>query len=234
MNKLQKNKILIVAAHPDDEVLGCGGIIAKEKDNGNDVKVVILATGKTSRSDKQPQDVQNEIDKLYQESRQALGILGIESENIIFGDFPDQKLDSIPILDIIHFLKKIVQKYKPDIVYTHHSGDYNVDHRIVFDATVFVSRPYQGEHYPSELYSYEVLSSTEWSYQSKKPFKPTVYVNIKDQIERKKQAMLAYKSELKYYPHPRSEKGVENLAMKRGNEVSKEYAEAFELIRKIT
>lgn len=231
---MKNNKrILIIAAHPDDEVLGCGGIIAKENDNGNVVKVVIMATGKSSRYNEQlpNTNIQNEIDKLYQESKEALGILGVDYENIIYGNFPDQRLDTIPMLDLIHFLKHIIQDYKPDIVYTHHSEDYNIDHRIVYDATVFTCRPYHGEHYPSELYSFEVLSSTEWAYHGKEPFKPNVFVYIKDQIERKKRAIIAYNSELKDYPHPRSERGVENLAMKRGNEVSQEYAEAFELIR---
>ncbi len=230
----ENKKILVIAAHPDDEVLGCGGIIAKEIDNGNTVKVSILATGKSSRYKESPLNIETEIDELYRESRKALSILGVHPRDIIFGNFPDQKLDTIPILDIIHFLKDIIQHYKPNIVYTHHAGDYNVDHKIVFDASVFVCRPYHGEHYPEELYSFEVLSSTEWAYQSIIPFKPNVFVDIKEHIDKKKQAILAYKSELKKYPHPRSEKGVDNLAMKRGNEVSKEYVEAFELIRKIT
>lgn len=229
----QSKKILVIAAHPDDEVLGCGGLIAKEYDNKNKVKVVIMATGKSSRHEEQTTDIQNEIEGLYQESANALNILGVDSKDIIFGDFPDQKLDTIPILDNIHFLKKIIQEYKPDTVYTHHSGDYNNDHKIVFNATLFTCRPYQGEHCPTELYSFEVLSSTEWAYQKIKPFTPAVYVNIEEQIERKKQAISAYKSELRDYPHPRSERGVENFAMKRGNEISIEYAEAFELIRKI-
>lgn len=229
----KSKKILVIAAHPDDEVLGCGGLIAKECDNENKVKVIIIATGKSSRYEEHTAYIQNEIEGLYKESANALNILGVDSKDIVFGNFPDQKIDTIPILDIINFLKKIIQEYKPDIVYTHHSGDYNNDHKIVFDATLFTCRPYHGEHYPSELYSFEVLSSTEWAYQKIMPFNPTVYINIKEQIERKKKAMSAYKSELKDYPHPRSEKGVENLAMKRGNEISIEYAEAFELIRKI-
>ncbi|HJO94411.1 MAG TPA: PIG-L deacetylase family protein [Victivallales bacterium] len=231
--KKDKKNILIIAARPDDEVLGCGGTIAKEIDNRNNVKVVILATGKSSRYINKPSNIETEIDELYKESAKALNILGVHPNDIVFGNFPDQKLDSLPILDIIHFLKEIVQQYQPNIVYTHHVGDYNIDHRIVFDASVFVCRPYHGEHCPEELYSFEVLSSTEWAYQSKNPFKPNMFIDIKKQIDRKKQAILAYKSELKDYPHPRSEKGVENLAMKRGNEVSKEYSEAFELIRKI-
>ena len=226
-------KILIIAAHPDDEVLGCGGVIAKESDDGNKVKVVILATGKSSRYKDAPLNIAGEIEELYKEATAALSILGVHPNDVVFGNFPDQKLDTIPILDIIHFLKDIIQDYKPDIVYTHHAGDYNIDHRIVFDASVFVCRPYHGEYYPQELYSFEVLSSTEWAYQCKNPFNPTVVIDIKNQIDRKKQAILAYKSELREYPHPRSDKGVENLAMKRGNEVSKEYAEAFELIRRI-
>ena len=187
MKKSKKN--LVIAAHPDDEVLGCGGLIAKECDNENKVKVIIIATGKSSRYEEHTAYIQNEIEGLYKESANALNILGVDSKDIVFGNFPDQKIDTIPILDIINFLKKIIQEYKPDIVYTHHSGDYNNDHKIVFDATLFTCRPYHGEHYPSELYSFEVLSSTEWAYQKIMPFNPTVYINIKEQIERKKKAM---------------------------------------------
>jgi len=176
MKKSKKN--LVIAAHPDDEVLGCGGLIAKECDNENKVKVIIIATGKSSRYEEHTAYIQNEIEGLYKESANALNILGVDSKDIVFGNFPDQKIDTIPILDIINFLKKIIQEYKPDIVYTHHSGDYNNDHKIVFDATLFTCRPYHGEHYPSELYSFEVLSSTEWAYQKIMPFNPTVYINI--------------------------------------------------------
>lgn len=234
MNALSEKKIMIVAAHPDDEVLGCGGIIAKERDTNSLVRVIILATGKTSRQTCQTEHVQDEIDRLYEEARTALGILGVTSENIVFGNFPDQKLDAMPILELIHFLKKEVQAFKPDCLYTHHPGDYNTDHRVVFEAVLAVSRPYLGEHYPSEVYAFEVLSSTEWAWQHREPFRPTVYVDIRNQVQRKMQAMAAYESELNDYPHPRSIRGVENLAMKRGNEVSTEYAEAFELIRKIS
>lgn len=230
-------KILVIAAHPDDEVLGCGATIAKECAEGSEVKIVILATGVTSRHENISADldetVKAELDKLYENSISAATVLGVKQENIVFGEFPDQKLDALPILDIMHFLKKIVQSFKPDVVYTHHHGDYNKDHRIVFDATLSVCRPYAGEHYPAELYSFEVLSSTEWAFQTKDSFAPTVYVSVEDTIEKKKNAMVEYEGELKEFPHPRSIEGVDVLAKKRGSEISMPYAEAFEAIRLI-
>ena len=227
-------KILVIAAHPDDEVLGCGGLIARQAQFGAEIKVLILATGKTSRHIEAPENDEAEIAKLYDESRHALSILGVNAEHIVFGNFPDQKLDTLPNLELIHFMKNHIQSFMPDSVYTHHRGDYNSDHQIVFDAVVFACRPYLGEHFPTELYSFEVLSSTEWAYQGINSFQPTMYYDISATIELKKQAMAAYNSELRAYPHPRSVESVENLAKMRGNQVSKYYAEAFELIRKIS
>ncbi|MGM0444170.1 MAG: PIG-L deacetylase family protein [Fibrobacterota bacterium] len=226
--------IAVIAAHPDDEVLGCGASIARECDRGARVSVLIAATGKSSRYAAVEDAPPEEIKQLYAESRRSLGILGVQPEDIHFGGFPDQRLDVIPLLDIVQWLQKVLNDLAPNVIYTHHYGDYNRDHTVVHDATMVACRPYLGEVYPQQIYAYEVLSSTEWAGAVRSPFRPMVYHDVADSIERKKEAMAAYESELRPYPHPRSVKGVEALAMKRGNEVSIPWAEAFELIRDIS
>jgi len=229
MNK----KILIIAAHPDDEVLGCGGIIARADDEGDLVRVMIMATGKTSRYEEHTKAHLKEIEGLYKETIKALKILGVKEKNVVFGGFPDQKLDMVGNLQLVQYLKKEIQTFKPDLVFSHHSGDYNLDHKMVFEATRFACRPCPGEHFPSELYSFEVLSSTEWSFAEDSLFCPNSYFEISKQIERKLAAIKTYQSELRPYPHPRSERGVEILARKRGCEAGFEFAEAFHLLRKL-
>ena len=227
------NKILVVAAHPDDEVLGCGATIAKERHRGAAVKVVILADGITARYEQVDIRARRELRALYRQAEQAGQVLGLPKGALIFGRFPDMKMNTVPFIDIVQFIKHIVQEFRPDRVYTHHGGDYNPDHRITFDATLFASRPCAGGHIPQQLYSFEVPSSTEWSYQVTDSFKPTVYCNVEHTIRTKIAAMKRYRSEVRGYPHPRSLQGLNILAKKRGLEVSMKYAEAFELIRDI-
>ena len=225
------NKILVVAAHPDDEVLGCGATIAKARQQGAAVKVVILADGITARYDTINARAQRELRALYQHAEKANRALGLPNGALIVGRFPDMKMNAVPFIDIVRFIKKVVQDFRPDRVYTHHGGDYNPDHRITFDATLFASRPCAGEHYPKQLYSFEVPSSTEWAYQVTDGFRPTVYCDVERTIRVKLAAMRQYRSEVRAYPHPRSLQGLEILAKKRGVEVNMKYAEAFELIR---
>ncbi len=227
--------ILVIAAHPDDEVLGLGGTILKKAMNGHKIFVVFLATGITARypnPEKQKDKIKYEITNLKKESEKSAAILKIEK--IYFLDFPDNRLDTIPKMDITFKLKEIINVVKPEIVYTHHSGDYNWDHQITFDVTLMACRSNVGDHFPNQIYSYEVLSSTERSFQNNvNVFAPNVFENIKDTIEQKKKALLCYKTEAHEYPHPRSPEAIEYLARKRGNEVGLEFAEAFQLIREI-
>jgi LmbE family N-acetylglucosaminyl deacetylase len=230
-----KENILIIAAHPDDEVLGLGGTILKKVKKGYKIFVVFLATGIAARykdPKKEKGKIEREIKKLKKECQKSAAILKIKE--MFFLDFPDNRLDTIPKMDITFKLKEILEIIKPQIVYTHHFGDYNWDHQIAFDITLMACRPNVGDHFPKKIYSYEVLSSTERSFQNKvNVFAPNVFEDIKDVIKFKKKAMQCYKSELRKYPHPRSPEAIENLAKKRGNEVGLEFAEAFELIREI-
>lgn len=226
-------KILVVAAHPDDEILGCGATIAKKIKQGFDVRTIILTTGVTSRYDGS-KDSEEEIQSLFEEGKKANGILGVSKNQLVYAKFPDQKLDTIPEIELIRYIKNEVQSFKPDEVYTHHSGDYNLDHRITFNAVNFATRPYQGEHFPRKVLTFEVLSSTEWANVEKNAFVPNHYEKlVQADIDAKKNAMTAYKSELRIWPNPRSIEGVEVKAKQRGMEISSESAEAFKIIRSI-
>jgi len=222
-------KILVVAAHPDDEILGCGGTMAIHSIKGDEVYVLILGEGITSRDVKRDR---KKRDKEIKELRR-----GIEAANKVVGtkrtflyDFPDNRFDSVPLLDIIKVIEKVKNEVVPDIVYTHHHGDLNIDHRLTFQAVMTACRPLKGESV-KEIYSFEVPSSTEWSPDNSKYFMPNYFVNIKDTIGKKTLAMKAYKSEMREFPHPRSAKAIENMAKTRGVNVGFEYAEAFMVVR---
>lgn len=232
MNK----KILVIAAHPDDEVLGAGGTIAKRAKEGWSVSVVFCATGVEGRLEKKQAvadaALRRAIESLNAESAKAAKMLGVKTVHRL--NFPDNRLDSVPKMDIAFALRKIVEREKPSVVFTHHHGDYNWDHAIVFEAAMMACRPNAGDFFPAEIYSFEVLSSTERAFQNPQSvFAPDYFVSIEETIAAKKAALMAYRSEVHPYPHPRSPEAVENLARKRGNEVGLYFAEAFRLVRRI-
>lgn len=221
-----ENKILVIAAHPDDEVLGAGGIIAKHVDEGDEVYCLILGQGMMSRNGV----TEENITKLRQDAQTASEILGFKEIN--FSSFPDNSFDSVPLLEIVKEVENYLEKIKPQVIYTHYENDLNVDHRLTFQAVLTACRPCN-EFCPKEIYSFEILSSTEWQSKVHNTFHPNFYVNIKDTVVRKKEALKRYKSEIREYPHSRSSEGVEILARYRGLEAGFEFAEAFCLVRKI-
>lgn len=223
------SKVLIVAAHPDDEVLGCGGTIAKLAES-YDIYTLILGEGITSReiSDEEKGKELNELKKQSDEANKILRV-----KKVFFENFPDNKFDTVPLLDIIKRIEDYISKIKPDIIYTHHYGDLNVDHRITFNAVLTACRP-QKNSIVKRIYTFEVLSSTEWNYQTQgNIFIPNTYIDISKTIDKKLEAMQCYKSEIRDYPHPRSLEGMKILAQRRGLEVGLKFAEAFCLIREI-
>ena len=223
-----KNRILVIAAHPDDEVLGCGGTIAKYVKSGSKVFCLLLGKGKSSR---RKSNLEKEQALLRKEAQRSVKILGISK--IFFENFPDQRYDKVPLLKIIKAIEKIKEEIKPDIVFTHHFGDLNKDHRITYEAVMTAFRPLPGET-AREIYSFEIPSSTEWGFPKRKTyFVPNVFVDISNTFYRKINALKSYKIEIRKFPHPRSSEGVKILAQKRGMEVGLNYAEAFELIRGI-
>jgi LmbE family N-acetylglucosaminyl deacetylase len=233
MAAMTRRSVLVVAAHPDDEVLGCGATIARERAEGSEVSILILATGATSRGTAAAPVSREAVDRLYEECAAANAALGVRREAIAFGQFPDQRLDVTPVAELKDRVRESIAACRPDVVFTHHPGDYNPDHRAVFEAVLWASRPCLGEVHPAELYAFEVLSSSEWSWQDRDGFRPSVYVDVAPFLEAKKEALRRYGSELRPYPHPRSVEGVEILAKKRGLEVSLTAAECFEVIRVI-
>lgn len=230
--KEQASNILVVAAHPDDEVLGCGGAIARHVEEGSHVYVLIMAEGATSRHDSRDRTAAKaNLDGLKKSAHAAAKILGIET--LRMEQFPDNRLDSVDRLDLIKVIEEELDKHQPGIVYTHHAGDVNIDHRILHDSVIAACRP-QPNSCVKELAFFEVPSSTEWQPPESAPaFQPNYFIEIEKYLDRKLEALKAYQSELRDYPHPRSLEAVEYLARWRGATVGYTAAEAFILGRKI-
>ncbi len=222
------NKILVVAAHPDDEILGQGATIRRFVEEGKEVRAIILGTGLTSRRDTE----ESELSFLKECAKKSADIIGYKS--IDFFDFPDNKFDSIPLLDIIKCINVCIKKYSIDTIFTHHYGDLNIDHQKTFEATITAARPFNGCDV-SEIYAFETLSSTEWNFKyGDNTFKPNFFVDVCNTIKYKLKAMECYVSEGGEFPHPRSIKAIEVSALRWGSCCDRKYAEAFELIRKIS
>ena len=226
------NDILVVAAHPDDEVIGCGGTIARLSAAGKNCHLLVMAEGVTSRDDaRDPDSRKNELSGIKKACLAAAKVLGIKS--VEFKSNPDNRLDSLARLDLVKQIEKKIRGVKPEVVYTHHHGDLNIDHRIVAEAVLVACRPIPG-CLVKEIYAFEILSSTEWSFAEKNTsFHPNCFVDIKNTLARKLKAMKKYASELRDFPHPRSLEALDYLAKIRGAQVGLPAAEAFTLIRKI-
>jgi N-acetylglucosamine malate deacetylase 1 len=220
--------VLVIVAHPDDEVLGCGGTIARLTSEGHDVYVAILGEGITSRYDKRKQADQGMIKQLHDRSRQVSKLLGVKK--LCLYDFPDNRFDTVPLLDIIKTVEKLIKRFQPQIVYTHHGGDLNIDHAITHRAVMTAARPV--ESCPvKELYAFEVSSSTEWAFGQFQPaFQHNVFVDISVTLETKIQAMQIYESEARSFPHPRSPEALRAIAGRWGSTVGVGAVEAFHLI----
>ena len=224
-------KVLVVAAHPDDEVLGVGGTIARHAASGDIVKILIMAEGLTSRDIVRDAAAHAaELKALHARSHEAASVLGAKSVNLF--SFPDNRMDSVDLLDVVKKIEPVVADFAPDICYTHYSGDVNIDHQITNRAVVTACRPIPGNVSP-DLYFFETVSSTEWNCAEDVAFSPNVFVDIEPYIEQKMQALKLYASEMRPYPHSRSYEAVEALAKYRGFTVGKKFVEAFALGRSI-
>lgn len=223
--------ILVVAAHPDDEILGVGGTVARHVAEGDKVYAIILGEGQTSRGDHREDissEVVAELHKNTMESAKAVGY-----SDVFFADFPDNRFDQVDLLDIVKEVERKVRELKPEIIYTHYSGDLNIDHQYTARAVLTATRPI-GDYCVKEIYAFETLSSSEWNfdYSAQPAFCPNVFVDITKYYDKKEQAMNCYVSELCEFPHPRSLTGMDVLSKTRGMAASMERAEAFMLIRK--
>jgi LmbE family N-acetylglucosaminyl deacetylase len=216
--------ILVVAAHPDDEALGCGGAIARHAAAGDRVEIVFLADGEGARG-----AAAGEVAARQAAARRAAEILGARAPRFV--DLPDNRLDSVPLLDVIGRLERALNGYAPEIVYTHSGGDLNVDHRVVHQAVVTLFRPLPGACWGG-LLAFEVPSSSEWSTPAIGPvFAPDRFVDISAFLERKMAALAAYDAEMRPFPHARSYEAVRALATWRGASAGLTAAEAFETLR---
>ena len=222
--------ILVVAAHPDDEVLGCGASIAKWTSSGSIVHILIMAEGSTSRDLVRNRKAKsNELLLLEKSAHSAGNILGAASVKLL--DFPDNRMDSLDRLDVIKAIEAEIERIKPDTVVTHHCGDVNIDHRITHEAVVTACRP-QPDSSVRCLLAFETASSTEWqTSQSSIPFQPNWFEDISTTLDRKIEALKAYDSEIHEFPHSRSYKSLKYLAHWRGASVGVDSAEAFMLLR---
>ena len=220
--------VLVIAAHPDDEVLGCGGTLLKLARAGAEIHLAFLADGIGARNP-DPAQRQAELDQRRAAARAAADILGAAS--IHFDALPDNRLDSIPLLDLTQRVEALIARHRPTTLLTHHVGDLNIDHRRTHQAVMTACRPQSG-HPVRTLLCFEVPSSTEWQPPgSGTPFTPNWFVDIGATLDGKLAALAAYAAEVRDWPHPRSREGVQYLARWRGATVGCEAAEAFMLAR---
>lgn len=219
--------ILVVAAHPDDEVLGVGGTIARHVDFGESVTTLIMATGATSRSELVNEDNIKKLKKCALDAAKKLGV-----DDVRFVGLPDNRMDSIDFLDVVKHVEAVIKEIEPEIIYTHFPNDLNIDHRLTAQAVLTATRPLP-ESTVKKVYAFETLSSTEWQINSTEIFKPTSYIDISSTLEKKMKALSCYEVEMTPFPHARSMEGVEALAKTRGCHSGVEAAEAFMLLREV-
>lgn len=218
-------KVLVIAPHPDDEVLGCGGTIVKHVSGGDEVYLCIVTKAYP------PEWSEDEIKQRREEVLKVNEILSIKKT--YFLDLPTVKLDTIPQKELNDLITQVVNEVQPAVLYIPHKGDVNKDHRLVFDAAMVAARPKPGSVI-KKILSYESLSATGWAAPfPENAFIPNVYMNISETLEIKLKAMSEYRPELKEFPHPRSLEAISALAKMRGAAVGVEAAEAFMLIREV-
>jgi len=219
--------VLVVAAHPDDEVLGCGGTLARHAAEHDEVNVLFLADGETSRDGAGEADVK----RRKASAMEACGILGTRSPTFL--DLPDNQLDTVPFLEIVKKIEAVITSVRPEIGYTHHGGDLNIDHRIAQNAFLTAARPLPDAPVRA-IRCFEIPSSSEWQSPDIEPaFRPNRYTDIENFMETKLKALEAYGSESPAFPHPRSREAVESWARVRGASVGLAAAEAFVSVREI-
>ena len=222
-------RILIVAAHPDDELLGVAGSARKYILNGDEVYVLILGEGQTSRWSSREKATISAVEELHKDTLEAADIVGFKK--VFFANLPDNRFDSVDMLDVVKTIEKYIDELRPEVVFTHHGGDLNVDHRVTHQAVLTATRPI-GDYSVREIYAFETVSSTEWSFGDKNnAFYPQKYIDITETFDTKCKAMVKYQTELCQFPHPRSIKMLDALSIYRGSVVGFNRAEAFEVIR---
>ncbi len=226
--KIINTSILVVAAHPDDELLGCGATIARHTARGDEVSVLILGEGITARYATRGKAPPAAVQALQAKAKKANTIVGVS--RVFFGDLPDNRFDSVDLLDIVKTIEAVKKEICPTIIYTHFQYDLNIDHRRTYQAVMTATRPVPKESVHA-IFSFEVASSSEWN--PGHPFIPDYYVKVEKTFHLKQKALGLYRSEMRPYPHPRSFKGIEILARYRGLTVGQKLVEAYQTVRTI-
>ena len=222
---------LVIASHPDDEVLGCGGTIARLAAEGHEVYIAILGEGISSRYPQREQADPSLLQTLRACCHQVGKLLG--AKELFLYNLPDNRFDTVPLLNIVKIIDDLVEKLAPEAIYTQHGGDLNIDHGLVFRATLTAARPIAGGPVKA-VYAYEVPSSTEWAFQKFDPqFQPNLFLDISQTLEMKIQGMQLYESETRLFPHPRSPEALRANAVRWGSVAGLKAAEAFEIIRDV-
>jgi LmbE family N-acetylglucosaminyl deacetylase len=223
-------KIMLIAAHPDDELLGCGGTLLYYKNKGYQIKIIFLSDGESSR------DISSKKTQILIKKRegQAIKISKLcKFKQPTFARFLDNKLDAIPLIKIVKFIEREIKIFKPNIIITHNEDDLNIDHKTVFKATITATRP-SSKTFVKSIFCFETPSSTENNFSKiKASFNPNLYFDISKFINKKISLLKLYKQELRLYPHARSLEGIKVLAKYRGTQIGVKYAEAFNIIRQL-
>lgn len=217
--------VLVVAAHPDDEALGCGGTMARHAAEGDRVHVVFMADGVGARRGGSAELAERNAHRDI-----ALVALGVTSQRSL--GFPDNQMDSTPLLQIVQALEEVIRTIRPTIIYTHHASDLNVDHRLTEAAVLTACRPMPGETV-REILAFEIMSSSEWAAPNRPMFQPNVFVDITNHWPRKRAALKAYEREMRAAPHSRSIEHLDVLSRHRGMSVGVERAESFVCLRRL-
>lgn len=229
---MNMKNVLVVAAHPDDDILGCGGTIAKYTKLGIKFKVIFIAEGTTCRFATEEINSENalkEIEKRNTYAKKSLEVLGVKE--FTFYNLPCGRLDQEPIIEIGKIIEKEIKEFKPDTIFTHSNIDVNNDHLRVFQGVLQATRV-GALNFVNQVYSFEILSSSEWRFVE--AFKPNVFISLdKEHIDLKIKSLNEYVSEIKEFPFPRSNEGLEILAKRRGMQIGKKYAESFSLVREV-
>jgi LmbE family N-acetylglucosaminyl deacetylase len=222
--------VLVVAAHPDDEILGCGATAARLVQEGRDVYFAILGEGITSRHGTRAAADTAQLSLLHQHAHAAARKIGVK--DLFLHKLPDNRLDTVPLLDVVKLVEDLVHKLKPEVIYTHHPGDLNVDHGVVHRAVLTATRPMTGQPV-RDICAFEVPSSTEWAFGGEPSFRPNIFVDVAATLEAKVAAMACYETEARKFPHPRSPEVLRAIATRWGSVAGCAAAEAFELVRSI-
>lgn len=225
-----KENLLVVAAHPDDEVLGCGATISRLAKEGADVYIAILGEGITSRYAKREEADKSLIEGLREKTEKVKGTLG--AKELFTFDLPDNRFDTIPLLDIVKKVEGLIEELKPETIFTHRTGDLNIDHTITHKAVLTATRPTRG-CLVKEIYTFEVPSSTEWAFGQFGTFNPDTFFDVEGTMETKIKAMEIYDSETREFPHPRSPEALKAIAKRWGSVTGLQFAEALETVRRI-